>query len=94
MASIWRVQSVQKTRKCEFAYMELIANLVNPSRSEIVDIQKFFPSWNRGCRKICVCVSMRLCVRASLQKSAITFEGDNGSLPNFQECPNSLQVIF
>ena len=42
---------------------------------------------------------MPLCVRMSVSpcvqlKSAVTFEGGKGSLPNFKERPNFLQVIF
>ena len=41
-----------------------------------------------------VCVSVCLCVCASPRKSALTFEGGDGSARNFQGPPNSSQVIF
>ena len=49
------------------------------------------PSGTEGIQK---CQSVRLSICLSPRKSALTFEGGNGSARNFQGPPNSLQVIF
>ena len=79
------------------------------SRSEMVEISRslqlcmsfpphigkknfFLPPSGTGVIRKCLCV--RVSVRLSQRKSAVTFEPGDGYARNFQGCPHSSQVIF
>ena len=52
----------------------------------------FLPPSGRGVIRKCLCV--RVSVRPSQRKSAVTFEPGDGYAQNFQGRPHSLQLIF